>query len=94
MIGVITTFYGYKGESIVEKVKNLIGVFESISFKPFIQLFSAPENNNFDNIVYQLNQLKERHQTEYSVHQSIWLPSSDFYLNLGSSDLKIKKRNH
>jgi len=89
MIGVQTTFYGYSGD-IVDKVKKLIGVFESLGMPPFVQIGPSVAKDGFDTTVSKLNSLKDKHGVEYSVHQSIWLPSSDFFLNLGSSSEEIK----
>lgn len=90
MIGIQTTFYGYKG-GVIEKVKKLIDVFESIHMPPYIQIGPSPADEGFETIVSELNVLKDEHGVQYSVHQSIWLPSPDFFLNLGSSDEAVKK---
>ena len=89
MIGVQTTFYGYRGD-VVGKVKKLIGVFESLGMPPFVQIGPSVTKDGFDTTVSKLNSLKDRHGVEYSVHQSVWLPSPDFFLNLGSSSAEIK----
>lgn len=90
-IGVLTTFYGYKG-GVVNKVKNIIKVFQLLNLRPFIQLHSEP-GGAFEKIVSKLNKLKDEFDVKYSVHQSMWLPSEDFYLNLGSSDAKVWRKS-
>ena len=89
MIGAQTTFYGYKGD-VVEKTKKLINIFESLDMLPYVQIGPAPAQL-FETLVSELNMLKDKHEVEYSVHQSIWVPSSDFFLNLGSSDEAAKR---
>jgi len=89
MIGAQTTFYGYKGD-VVEKTKKLINIFESLGMPPYVQIGPAP-SQDFETLVSELNTLKDGHEVEYSVHQSIWVPSPDFFLNLGSSD-EVAKR--
>lgn len=84
MIGAQTTFYGYKGD-VVEKTRKLINIFESLDMSPYVQIGPAPAEV-FETLVSELNMLKDRHEVEYSVHQSIWVPSPDFFLNLGSSE--------
>lgn len=89
MIGIQTTFYGYRG-GVTEKVKKLIDVFESIRVPPYVQIGPSPAEE-FETLVSELNSLKDKHGVQYSVHQSIWLPSPDFFLNLGSSNEAVKK---
>jgi len=90
MIGVQTTFYGFKGD-IIGKTKKLIGVFESLGMVPFVQIGPSETKNDFETTASKLNSLKDKHGVEYSVHQSIWLPSPEFFINLGSSDAAVKK---
>lgn len=90
MIGVQTTFYGFSGD-VVGKAKRLIGVFESLGMVPFVQIGPSEVKGGFEDVVSELNSLKDKHGVEYSVHQSIWLPSPDFFINLGSSDATVKK---
>lgn len=89
-MGVQTTFYGYRGD-VVDKVKNLIDIFESLGMPPFVQIGPSAAKDGFETTVSKLNSLRDKHGVEYSVHQSIWLPSPDFFLNLGSSTEAIKK---
>ena len=90
-IGVLTTFYGYKG-GVVNKVKNIIKVFQSLNLRPFIQLHSQ-SGGTFGEIVSELSKLKDVFDVKYSVHQSMWLPSEGFFLNLGSSDAEVWRKS-
>jgi len=84
-VGVITTYYGFRGD-LIEKVKTLIKVYESIDIRPYIQLNSAPQKLSFDDMVKKLNKLRYEHDVQYSIHQSMFIPDNAFYLNLSSSD--------
>ncbi len=84
-VGVITTFYGFKG-NLVDKVKQLINVFNSVNIKPYIQLNSEKQDISFQELAEDLNKIKKEHNVIYSIHQSMFLPDKEFYLNLGSSD--------
>lgn len=90
MIGLQTTFYGYP-KPVLGKVKKVIGVFESLDMPAYTQIGPTPAGEEFEMLVSELNNLKNSHEVDYSVHQSIWLPSPDFFLNLGSSDETVKK---
>jgi sugar phosphate isomerase/epimerase len=90
-IGVLTTFYGYRG-GVVNKVKSLIAVFQSLNLRPFIQLHSQ-SGGTFGEIVSELSKLKDEFDVKYSVHQSMWLPYEDFYVNLGSSDAEVWRKS-
>jgi len=90
MIGLQTTFCRYKN-SVVEKTEKLISIFESLDMPPYVQIGPPPVDEKFETLVSKLNTLKDKHEVEYSVHQSIWLPSPDFFLNLGSSNGTVKR---
>ena len=89
MIGAQTTFYGHEG-TVVENAEKLINIFESIGMMPYIQIGPPPTDEILEDVAFGLNRLKQEHEVEYSVHQSIWLPSFNFFLNLGSSNLTVK----
>lgn len=84
-VGVITSFYGYRG-NLIEKIENLVRVFDSIDIQPYIQIHSQPQKLSFDDLVRKLNNLKEEYNIIFSIHQSMFIPNDKFYLNLGSSD--------
>lgn len=90
MIGLQTTFYRDKG-SVVKKTEKLISIFESLDMPPYVQIGPPPVDERFETLVSKLNTLKDKHEVEYSVHQSIWLPLPDFFLNLGSSNGTVKR---
>ncbi len=92
MIGVQTTFYGFKGD-VVGKAKRLVALFESLGVTPFVQIGPSEVKGDFETVVSELNSLRDKHGVEYSVHQSIWLPSPEFFINLGSSDAEVKKES-
>lgn len=84
-VGVITTFYGFNGD-LIQKVENLVKIFDSINIQPYIQLNCGLQKQSFDEIAKKLNNIKKEYDVIYSVHQSMFLPDGCFYLNLGSSD--------
>lgn len=88
-IGVITTFFGYKGK-ILHKIRLLSEIFVSLGIRPYIQLHSEP-HEEFDSLVPELISLQKEYDIEYSIHQSLWLPRGDFFINLGSSDPDVRE---
>ncbi len=88
-IGVITTFFGYKGK-ILPKIRLLSEIFLSLGIRPYIQLHSEP-SEEFDPLVHELISVQKEYDIKYSIHQSLWLPHSDFFINLGSSDPDIRE---
>src|SRR3972149_7319410 len=90
MIGVSTIFYGFRPPGVADKVHRLIEVFESVGMPPLIQLNSAPGEALAD-VVMELNGLREEFGVHYSIHQSMWLPHDDFYLNLASPDPEMRR---
>lgn len=84
-VGVITTFYGYRGD-LLEKIEKIIKVYNSIKIEPYIQLHSAPQNLSFNELVKRLRKFKDKSNVQYSIHQSMFVPDDAFYLNLGSSN--------
>lgn len=90
IIGASTSFYRF-GDSAVEKVEKLIDIFESLDMLPYIQMGPSP-TMDFEALISKLNALKDEHGIEYSVHQSIWMPLPEFYLNLGSSDKETRQK--
>jgi len=93
MIGVSTIFYGYKGEPILEKIRKITEIFEKMQYPPFIQIGAGEPKAEYDEVVKGANELKESYGIKYSIHQSIWLPSSDFYINLASSSNEIRQKS-
>lgn len=89
MIGVLTTFYGYRGD-VIDKTRKLIDIFESLDMAPYIQIGPHLTDEKFETVVSELNKLNDRYGVKYSVHQSMWFPAPDFFLNLGSSDARVK----
>lgn len=88
-VGVTTNFYGYQG-GVIPKVENLAKIFRNLGLNPYIQLHSEP-GGDFKTISTELKELKNEFGITYSIHQSMWLPDSDFYINIGSSDDEIWK---
>ena len=87
-VGVITTYYGFKGD-IIDKVERLVKIFRLTDIQPYIQLNAGLQNNTFDQLIKKLNKIKKENDVIYSVHQSMFLPDENFYLNLSSSDEHI-----
>lgn len=93
MIGVSTIFYGYRGDSIVKKVRRIAEIFEKIGYPPFVQIGASEPKAGYKEVVKGANELKASYGIKYSIHQSIWLPSSDFYINLASSNQEIREKS-
>ena len=51
MIGASTSFYGYYGESIEEKIKKLIDIFEESNIRPYIQIGAGKNNTEYSKLV-------------------------------------------
>ena len=92
MIGVSTIFYGYRGDPIVEKIRKIAEIFEQAGYPPFVQIGAAEPKAEYEEVVKGANELRASHGIKYSIHQSMWLPSSDFYINLASSNDEIRKK--
>ncbi|MBI2127281.1 MAG: sugar phosphate isomerase/epimerase [Thaumarchaeota archaeon] len=93
MIGVSTIFYGYGGEPIVTKIRKIAEIFKQAGYPPFIQIGAADPRAGYDQVVRGAIELKETYEIKYSLHQSVWLPSKDFYINLASSIEEIRKKS-
>ena len=91
MIGASTSYYGYHGESIEGKVKKLIDIFASCNMQPYIQIGAGKNNTEYSKLVGILNKYRKENQVIFTIHQSIWLPSDDFYINIASSDRQIRE---
>ncbi len=84
MIGASTSYYGYHGESIENKVKKLIDIFMRCEMQPYIQIGAGKNNTEYNELVNILNNYRDENEVIYTIHQSIWLPSDDFYINIAS----------
>ncbi|MBH59280.1 MAG: hypothetical protein CMO19_02540 [Thaumarchaeota archaeon] len=93
MIGASTSYYGYHGESIENKVKKLIDIFVKCEMKPYIQIGAGKNNIEYNELVNILNDYRDKNEVIYTIHQSIWLPSDDFYINIASSDEQIREKS-
>jgi sugar phosphate isomerase/epimerase len=93
MIGVSTIFYGYGGDPIVAKIRKIAGIFKHAAYPPFIQIGAAEPKAGYDEVIREALELKEIYEIKYSLHQSIWLPSKDFYINLASSIEETRKKS-
>ena len=93
MIGASTSYYGYHGESIENKVKKLIDVFTRCEMQPYIQIGAGKNNTEYNELVSILNNYRDESEVIYTIHQSIWLPSDDFYINIASSNEQVKKNS-
>ncbi len=93
MIGVSTIFYGYGSEPIVAKIRKIAEIFEQAGYPPFIQIGAADPKAGYDEVVKGALELKEMYEIKYSLHQSIWLPSKDFYINFASSIEETRKKS-
>ena len=93
MIGASTSYYGYHGESIENKVKKLIDVFTRCEMQPYIQIGAGKNNTEYNELVSILNNYRDESEVVYTIHQSIWLPSDDFYINIASSNEQVKKNS-
>jgi protein FrlC len=93
MIGVSTIFYGYAGEPILTKIRKIAEIFEQAGYPPFVQIGAAEPKAVYREVVKGVLDLKNSYGIKYSVHQSIWLPSPDFYINLASSIEENRKRS-
>ena len=82
MIGASTSYYGYHGESIEGKVKKLIDIFASCNMQPYIQIGAGKNNTEYSKLVGILNKYRKENQVIFTIHQSIWLPTDNFYLNI------------
>lgn len=91
MIGASTSFYGYYGESIEKKIKKLINIFEESNIRPYIQIGAGKNNTEYSKLVKKLNIYKENYRAVFTIHQSIWLPHDDFYINIASSSNQVRK---
>lgn len=91
MVGVSTIFYGYGGMPIDKKVERIIDAFRRASVEPFVQIGASRPGGRYEDVVRELLRLAKEHDVRYSIHQSIWLPSDDFFLNLASSNIEIRK---
>ena len=91
MIGASTSFYGYYGKTIEEKVKKLINIFKGANIQPYIQIGAGKNNTEYNKLVKKLNAYRNNDQVVFTIHQSIWLPSDDFYINIASSDKQVKE---
>ena len=93
MIGVSTIFYGYSGDPIVAKIRKITEIFRQVDYPPFIQIGAADPKAGYDKVVKGALELKESHGIRYSIHQSIWFPSKNFYINLASSIEETRKKS-
>lgn len=93
MIGVSTIFYGYSGDPILEKIRKIAEIFEKAKISPFIQIGAAEPKGTYKEVVRGAIELKKSYNIKYSIHQSIWLPSRDFYINLASSIEESRKKS-
>ena len=93
MIGASTSYYGYHGESIENKVKKLIDIFMRCEMQPYIQIGAGKNNTEYNELVSILNNYRDESEVIYTIHQSIWLPSDDFYINIASSNEQVKKNS-
>lgn len=91
MIGVSTIFFGYLGMAIDKKVKRIIDIFAKAQKQPFVQIGASRPGMPYDEVVNALQRFRRETGVEYSIHQSIWLPSDDFYLNIASSNDHIRR---
>jgi len=93
MIGVSTIFYGYAGEPILTKIHKIVEIFEEAGSPPFVQIGAAEPKAEYKEVVRGALNLKNSYRIKYSIHQSIWLPSRDFYINLASSIEETRKNS-
>ena len=91
MIGASTSFYGYGDKSIEIKIKRLINIFSECGMIPYIQIGAGKSDMKYDELIKTLNRYRKNSGVIYTIHQSIWLPSDDFYINIASSDEQIRK---
>ena len=91
MIGASTSYYGYHGESIENKVKKLIDIFMRCEMQPYIQIGAGKNNTEYNELVNILNNYRDENEVIYTIHQSIWLPSDDFYINIASSNEQVRR---
>lgn len=90
MIGISTIFYGFKNRNIVNKVEKLVAIFNDVELRPLIQIGASYPEDDFAGIVSKLSELKKSYDIKYTIHQSIWLPSPDFFINIASSNKEIR----
>ncbi len=75
----------------MQKVGKLINAFKIAEVSPFVQLGASKPEGDYGEIVRQLRRMGEDTGVKYSVHQSIWLPDADFYINIASSNEQIRR---
>lgn len=90
MIGTSTSFYGYGDKSIEIKIEKLINIFSECGMTPYIQIGAGKSNMEYNELIKTLNRFRKESGVIFTIHQSIWLPSDDFYINIASSDEKIR----
>ncbi len=91
LIGVSTIFYGFGGIPLVEKVGKILNAFEAAEVPALIQVGASRPERNYTDIVRELTRLGQEVEVKFSIHQSIWLPSADFYINIASSDERMRR---
>ena len=90
MIGISTIFYGFRNKNIVDKVEKLVNIFNNMKLRPLVQIGASYPEDDFNGTVSKLLDLKKSYNIKYALHQSIWLPDPDFFINIASSDKEIQ----
>ena len=86
MIGISTIFYGFRNKNIVDKVEKLVNIFNNMKLRPLVQIGASYPEDDFSGTVSKLLELKKSYNIKYALHQSIWLPNPDFFINIASSN--------
>lgn len=90
MVGVSTAFYGFGGRGALDKVSDLVRAFQMAGdICPLIELNCLP-GASLEAVVSGLNRLKREYGVQYLVHQSMWLPADNFFLNPASANAKTR----
>lgn len=90
MIGISTIFYGFKNKNIIDKVEKLVNIFNNVKLRPLVQIGASYPEDDFSGTVSKLLELKKSYNIKYALHQSIWLPNPDFFINIASSNKEIQ----
>jgi len=75
----------------VKKVGKILNAFKAAELPALIQVGASRPESDYTQTVRELTMLGSDFGVKFSIHQSIWLPSADFYINIASSDERMRR---